>query len=288
MSARYDCADAQQREAGIQAAVETVRGGGLVVLPTDTVYGLGADAFTPRAVSMLLAAKGRGRNMPPPVLVGTVRAASALVESLGAFGQDLIDEFWPGPLTLVFRASSSLAWDLGDTKGTVALRMPLHSVALELLKQTGPMAVSSANLTGEPSATTAEEAERQLGASVAVYLDGGRCADNVPSTILDLTGTLPRVLRVGAISVDRLRKVAAIIDDAGPDDVKPAAPHPLAGGPPADDAVPADNSTPGDPPGAGDADPADPPAVSRDTERAVVNPRPAADTATGEDTEDGS
>src|SRR5690348_15956330 len=104
MSARYDCNDTAEREAGIAAAVETVRGGGLVVLPTDTVYGIGADAFTPRAVSMLLAAKGRGRNMPPPVLVGTVRAATALVEDLGAFGQDLIDEFWPGSLTLVFRA----------------------------------------------------------------------------------------------------------------------------------------------------------------------------------------
>jgi len=223
MSARYDCTDAQQREAGIEAAVTTVRGGGLIVLPTDTVYGIGADAFTPRAVSMLLAAKGRGRNMPPPVLVGTVRAAAALVESLGSFGQDLIDEFWPGPLTLVFRASPTLQWDLGDTMGTVAVRMPLHPVALELLKQTGPMAVSSANLTGSPSATTAGEAERQLGESVAVYLDGGPCADGVPSTILDLTGALPRLLRAGAISVDRLRKVAAVIDDLGPADVKPAA-----------------------------------------------------------------
>ena len=100
MNARYDCADTQQREAGIAAAVTAVADGGLVVLPTDTVYGIGADAFTPPAVSALLAAKGRGRSMPPPVLVGSVRAAAALTESLGAFGQDLIDEFWPGPLTL--------------------------------------------------------------------------------------------------------------------------------------------------------------------------------------------
>lgn len=215
MSTRYDCGDAEQRKDGIAAAVETVRGGGLVVLPTDTVYGIGADAFTPRAVSMLLAAKGRGRNMPPPVLVGTVRAAAALVDGLGAFGQDLIDEFWPGPLTLVFRAAPTLQWDLGDTKGTVAVRMPLDPVALEVLKEAGPMAVSSANLTGQPSATTAEEAERQLGASVAVYLDGGPCVSDVPSTILDLTGTIPRLLRVGALSVDRLRKVSAIIEEPG-------------------------------------------------------------------------
>jgi L-threonylcarbamoyladenylate synthase len=215
MSARYDCADAQQREAGISAAVTTVQAGGLVVLPTDTVYGLGADAFSPEAVSRLLAAKGRGRNMPPPVLVGSVRAASALTESLGAFGQDLIDEFWPGPLTLVFRASSTLKWDLGDTNGTVAIRMPLHPVALELLRRTGPLAVSSANTTGAAATTSALEAEAQLGDSVDVYLDGGRCADNVPSTIVDLTSSMPRVLRVGAVTIDQLRKVATVIDAPG-------------------------------------------------------------------------
>ena len=212
MSAQYDCADAQQREAGVSAAVSTVKAGGLVVLPTDTVYGLGADAFSPDAVAALLAAKGRGRNMPPPVLVGSVRAASALAETLGAFGQDLIDEFWPGPLTLIFRASSTLKWDLGDTNGTVAIRMPLHPVALELLRRTGPLAVSSANKTGQESATTADDAQRQLGEAVEVYLDGGPCADSVPSTIVDLTAGTPRVLRVGAISVDQLRKVATVID----------------------------------------------------------------------------
>jgi len=283
MSARYDCAGAQQREAGIEAAVATVRGGGLVVLPTDTVYGIGADAFTPRAVSMLLAAKGRGRNMPPPVLVGTVRAASALVESLGSFGQDLIDEFWPGPLTLVFRASPTLRWDLGDTMGTVAVRMPLHPVALELLKQTGPMAVSSANLTGSPSATTAEEAERQFGESVAVYLDGGPCADSVPSTILDLTGALPRLLRVGAISVDRLRKVAAVIDDLGPTDVKPAAPHPLANGTAATAGPAADGEPAAAPEPAADGEPAPAPATPGPADAPA-----ATDAATGEDAGDGS
>jgi tRNA threonylcarbamoyl adenosine modification protein (Sua5/YciO/YrdC/YwlC family) len=229
MSALYDCADTQQREAGITAAVNAVAEGGLVVLPTDTVYGIGADAFTPSAVSALLAAKGRGRSMPPPVLVGSVRAAAALTESLGAFGQDLIDEFWPGPLTLVFRASPTLKWDLGDTLGTVAVRMPLHSVALQLLRRTGPMAVSSANRHSSPPATTVGEAQEQLGTGVSVYLDGGPCADNVPSTILDLTGTVPRMLRAGTISVDQLRKVVPVID-LPTSNVKPAEPHPLAGG----------------------------------------------------------
>lgn len=243
MSARYDCADTQQREAGLVAAVTAVQHGNLVVLPTDTVYGIGADAFTPSAVAALLEAKGRGRNTPAPVLVGSVRAAAALAETLGPFGQDLIDEFWPGPLTLVFRASPTLKWDLGDTRGTVAVRMPLHPAALELLRRAGPMAVSSANKHGQPPATTAADAESQLGAAISVYLDAGPCADSAPSTIVDLTGTMPRVLRAGAVSADQLRKVVPLIDLADARQpaaepgrperpVKPAQPHPLAGGDP--------------------------------------------------------
>lgn len=224
MSALYDCADAAQREAGLVAAVTAVQQGGLVVLPTDTVYGLGADAFTPAAVSALRAAKGQGRNAPPTVLVGSVSAAAALTESLGAFGQDLIDEFWPGPLTLVFRSSPTLTWDLGDTLGTVAVRMPLHPIALDLLRRTGPMAVSSANRHSLPAAAMADEAQRQLGDAIEVYLDGGPCADNVPSTILDLTGTVPRMLRAGALSVDDLRKVVPVIDLPEPADAPQESP----------------------------------------------------------------
>jgi|SRR5882724_1403142 len=212
VSARFDCADAQQREAGISAALAAVQAGGLIVFPTDTVYGVAADAFSPEAVAALLAARSGKRGAPPAVLVGSVRAAAALTETLGAFGQDLIDEFWPGPLTLVLRASTTLKWDLGDTNGTVAVRMPLHPVALELLRRTGPMAVSGANKTAAPAAATAAAAEEQLGESVQVYLDGGPCTEIVPSTIVDLTGGMPRVLRAGAISADRLRKVATVID----------------------------------------------------------------------------
>ena len=255
MSARYDCADTQQREEGLVAAVSAVQDGQLVVLPTDTVYGVGADAFNPEAVTALLAAKGRGRNIPPPVLVGSVRAAAALTESLGAFGQDLIDEFWPGPLTLVFRASSTLMWDLGDTMGTVAVRMPLHPVALDLLRRTGPMAVSSANRHGLPSATTADEAQTQLGDAISVYLDGGPGADSVPSTILDLTGTVPRLLRAGVISADDLRKIVPVIDlpaasgsaepELSPADRRAAAA--IAAAFPANDAKAASTAKPDDP-----------------------------------------
>jgi L-threonylcarbamoyladenylate synthase len=211
MSARFDCTDPAQRATGVNEAAAALRKGELAVLPTDTVYGLAADAFSPAAVAALLAAKGRGRQAPPPVLVGTVRAAQALVEDISASGKDLIDEFWPGALTLVFRANRSLSWDLGDTKGTVAVRMPLHPIALDLLKETGPLAVSSANRTGSPSATTAAEAEEQLGDAVAVYLNGGPCPGNIASTIVDLTGPIPRLLREGVIPADRLRRMIALV-----------------------------------------------------------------------------
>jgi hypothetical protein len=173
-----------------------------------------------------------------------VRAATALVEDLSASGKDLIDEFWPGPLTLVLRANRNLIWDLGDTKGTVAVRMPLHEIALELLKETGPLAVSSANRTGAPPATTAADAEAQLGEAVAVYLDGGPCSADVPSTIVDLTGAVPKLLRRGVISIARLREVVTLaVDDEWMEDESgvaangAAADGALAGGAGADGAV---------------------------------------------------
>ncbi|MBB6170309.1 tRNA threonylcarbamoyl adenosine modification protein (Sua5/YciO/YrdC/YwlC family) [Nocardiopsis mwathae] len=211
MSRSYDCADDAARKDGVADAASSVRRGELVVLPTDTVYGLGTDAFSPSAVSSLLKAKDRGRDMPPPVLVGSVRAAQALIDDLGGHGQDLIEEFWPGPLTIVCTATPSLSWDLGDTLGTVAVRMPMHPVALELLKEVGPMAVSSANVSGRPAATTAAEAAEQLGDSVSVYLDGGTCSESAPSTIVDLTYAVPRVLRGGAIPIERLRAVCGTV-----------------------------------------------------------------------------
>lgn len=212
MSERFDCSDPEQLEAGLQAAQAALRRGELVVMPTDTLYGIAAEAFDPVAVDRLLAAKGRGRNMPPPVLVGTVRAAIALVQEFGEMGKDLVDEFWPGGLTLVFRSSPTLVWDIGETQGTVAVRMPLHAVALSLLKKTGPLAVSSANYSGQPPATTADEAVEQLGESAAVYLDAGSCPGDVPSTIVDLTGSVPKLLRPGVIPADQLREVVPLVD----------------------------------------------------------------------------
>ena len=213
MSSRFDCTNVAERDAGIREAAAALGKGELAVIPTDTVFGLAADAFTPDAVTALLAAKGRGRQMPPPVLVGSRRAAFALVEDVSSSASDLIDEFWPGGLTLVFRSSRSLVWDLGETKGTVAVRMPLHAVALDLLKETGPLAVSSANLSGSPPAVTAADAESQLGDAVSVYLDGGPCPGEIASTIVDVTGPVPKLLRKGAVTIRRLRNVVALIVD---------------------------------------------------------------------------
>jgi tRNA threonylcarbamoyl adenosine modification protein (Sua5/YciO/YrdC/YwlC family) len=200
----YDCRNLAERERGIAAAIESVRAGELVVLPTDTVYGIGADAFKSWAVTSLLNAKGRDRQMPPPVLVGSRHTLNGLVFTLPPVARDLVEAFWPGALTIVVEHAPSLDWDLGDTGGTVAVRMPLHPVALEVLRETGPMAVSSANKTGQPAATTAEEAREQLGYAVRVYLEAGRAPDPVPSTIVDVTGDVPRVLREGAIPLDKL------------------------------------------------------------------------------------
>jgi L-threonylcarbamoyladenylate synthase len=207
VSRRYDCTDPDQRTSGLREATSAVRRGELVVLPTDTVYGIGADAFSASGIAALLAAKGRGRDMPVPVLVGSPTTLHGLVTQFPEAGWDLVDAYWPGALTIVTRHQPSLQWDLGDARGTVAVRMPLHPVAIELLTEVGPMGVSSANRTGQPPATTASEAQDQLGTAVDVYLDGGPTADNVPSSIVDLTGDAPKLLREGALTFEQLTKV---------------------------------------------------------------------------------
>lgn len=211
MTTTYDCSDVVQRTAGLSAAIAAVRRGDLVVLPTDTVYGIGADAFCSPAVAALLEAKGRGRDLPVPVLVGSWATLDGLVDWTPAAARELVEAFWPGGLTIVVRHSAGLAWDLGDAAGTVAVRMPLHPVAIELLRETGPMAVSSANRTGMPPASNCREAEDQLSGAVAVYLDGGPSGEPVPSTIVDVTGGggggPPRLLRAGAVSVEAVLRV---------------------------------------------------------------------------------
>jgi tRNA threonylcarbamoyl adenosine modification protein (Sua5/YciO/YrdC/YwlC family) len=207
--ARFVTADEVQLEAGLASAALAVQRGRLVVLPTDTVYGIGADAFDAEAVRRLLAAKGRGRDMPPPVLVSAATTLDALTVALPPYARALVQKLWPGPLTLVCRQQPSLQWDLGDTRGTVAVRMPDHHVALALLSRTGPLAVSSANRSGMPPALDADAAEQMLGSSVEVLLDGGPSTGSEPSTIVDVTGPEGRLLRPGAISLETLNQVVA-------------------------------------------------------------------------------
>jgi len=202
-----DSRDPANRSAAITSATAAVKAGRLIVLPTDTVYGIGADAFDSAAVAALLSAKGRGRDMPVGVLVGSWHTIEGLVYSMPATARELIRAFWPGALSLVVQQAPSLQWDLGDARGTVMLRMPLHPVALELLRETGPMAVSSANISGRPPATTAAEANEQFGDLVDVYLDSGVSEQQAASTIVDLSGPLPRVLREGPVSAAALAEV---------------------------------------------------------------------------------
>ncbi len=207
MTQRMGTTTDEERDAAIEAASLAVQRGQIIVIPTDTVYGIAADAFDPEAVSELLAAKGRGREMPPPVLVSAATTVDALATAIPAYARTLIEEFWPGPLTLVLQQQRSLQWDLGDTRGTVAVRMPDHALAREILERTGPLAVSSANTTGAPAAIDADQAEAMLGEMVEVIVDDGPAAGGEASTIVDATGEQGRILRRGALPLDRLNAV---------------------------------------------------------------------------------
>jgi L-threonylcarbamoyladenylate synthase len=212
MSPVIDCTSEDGLAQGVAAAAEAVRRGEVVVLPTDTVYGVGGDAFSSEAVVAVLAVKGRGREMPLPVLVPNPQTVDGLATDVPAYARDLIAAFWPGPLTLVLHAQSSLMWDLGDTNGTVALRMPRNDVTLALLAEVGPMAVTSANISGQPPAMTILDAATQLGPAVSVYLDAGPSEGSAASTIVDCTHQAPLILRAGAVLPAAIQQVLGDIE----------------------------------------------------------------------------
>jgi len=225
----FDCSVDTDLLTGMRIAKASLGRTELAVIPTDTVYGIAANAFSPEAVQALLDAKGRGRQSPPPVLVSGIQQARALVELFPEAAVKLAETFWPGPLTMIFKAQSSLDWDLGETKGTVALRVPDHKIALALIEETGPLAVSSANLTGQPAATTCQQAYDYLKDSVNVYLDAGTSPKGEASTILDMTDLVDsydeagnhtvsgkvRVIRRGALSEAKIRSVIGDLLEAG-------------------------------------------------------------------------
>ena len=269
MTAIFDCSVDSQLLTGMRLARGAIGRGQLVVIPTDTVYGLAADAFSAQAVAGLLAAKGRERTAPPPVLIPGIPTLDALATDIPEVVRQLVAEFWPGGLTVILHAQPSLQWDLGETRGTVALRMPANPIALELLAETGPLAVSSANLSGMPSATTAADAEQMLGEHVAVYLDGGPAGDSyeaigerpgdTSSTIVDATGIregvgLLRIVRAGVISRERIAEVVGE-EMLAPEGAAPSAATAAAAEASAEPDAPADDavSTPGSDPEASDS-----------------------------------
>lgn len=217
MASRYDCTDSDGLLTGMRLARAALGRGELVVVPTDTVYGLAADAFSATAVQRLLDAKGRTRQSPPPVLIPGPPTLDALASEVPQPVRDLVAEFWPGGLTVILHAQPSLDWDLGETRGTVALRMPDSRIALELLQEVGPLAVSSANSTGDPAAMDVNAAERMLGDSVAIYLDGGPVEvhggfeASTGSTIVNATGLSDggklRIVRHGVIPDEEIIRV---------------------------------------------------------------------------------
>jgi L-threonylcarbamoyladenylate synthase len=210
-------ADPAERRRGLDAARSAVRRGDLVVLPPDTVYGVGTDAFSPHGVERLRSARGAAAGSPLPVLVPGAATVDGLAYGLSREARDLIEAFWPGALTIVVRCQPTLAWDIGGA-GTVSLRMPLHPVALELLRETGPMAVTAANVAGMQAPVTLEDARDQLGDAVSVYLDGGPLGALPTSTVVDLTGDVPRVLRAGAVDLETLREVCPTVEGSDPAD----------------------------------------------------------------------
>lgn len=220
--------ETETREA-LDAAREALKAHDTIVMPTDTVYGIAADAFSHQGVAKLLADKGRDRTMPPPVLIFDIAALAGVVDDVPDDIYDLGYRFWPGALTVILHAYPSLSWDLGETRGTVAVRVPDDEFALKLLTEHGPLAVSSANKTGQDAAATAQAAMDSLGEDVAVIIDGGPRPkphesepnedgvtvvterEPAPSTILDCTSFPYVVVREGAIPVEELREVVPSI-----------------------------------------------------------------------------
>lgn len=200
-----------------ERAASVLRAGELVVMPTDTVYGLAADAFDPAGTDRIFAAKGRDESLPLPVLIRSPKQLLGLVAEVPDEADRLMAAFWPGPLTIVVAHDPNLQWFLGDNRGTVAVRMPADDTALDLIRAVGPLAVTSANRSGQPAATTIEQAREQLGDDVTLWIDGGTRADTQPSTIVDLTRSHPHVLRAGPLDADHVLGVASgTIDPLSP------------------------------------------------------------------------
>jgi len=193
----------------IARAFEILQAGGLVAMPTDTVYGVGALAFDAQAVERIYEAKNRPNEKAIPILLGDVDDLFSVAASVPEMGLVLAGRFWPGPLTLLLPKHPSLPEGISNLP-TVGVRLPDHAVARALLQAAGPMAVTSANLSGLPSTTFAGEVLAQLGGRIPLILDGGRTLGGIPSTVVDCTGADPKILRQGPISRDEILKALGL------------------------------------------------------------------------------
>jgi L-threonylcarbamoyladenylate synthase len=189
----------------LSRSLDVLNKGGLVAFPTDTVYGLGAMAFNPEAIDQLYIAKGRDIGKAIAILVGDTGALDQVSSGMNEISRRLAQRFWPGPLTLVVPIHQGLPTNLSPLP-TIGLRMPDHPIAIALLRLSGPLAVTSANLSGKPSTTTAQEVLDQLAGHIPLILDGGRTSGGVPSTVVDCTGMQPIILRIGPISQDNIKE----------------------------------------------------------------------------------
>lgn len=220
----------EEQNPDLEKASEILRQGGLVAFPTETVYGLGGDALNPKASEKIYAAKGRPSDNPLIVHIAEEKDLERIAKDIPEAAYRLMDIFWPGPLTLIFHKRSIVPDSTTGGLDTVAVRMPSHNVAYELIRRSGVMlAAPSANSSGRPSPTTAEHVREDLDGKIDMILDGGGCQYGIESTIVDLTGEIPMILRPGYITREMLEEVVgAVAVDPGITDkeehVRPKAP----------------------------------------------------------------
>lgn len=208
MIRRFDACVPEELQRGIEAATSALRRGELVVVPTESAYGIAADAFRADGLSRLRHLKNRGRELPIPVMIGQTTTVDGLVSSLSEDARTLMAAFWPGLLTIVGTAQGSLSWEVGPLNDpTVSVRMPLHPVAWRLARSVGPLALTGANVAGADLPLTCDEAAAQFSNAVSVYLDAGACEPGPPSSVVDVTTSPPTLLREGAVSLTELREV---------------------------------------------------------------------------------
>jgi len=192
--------------ASVQVAADVIAAGGVVALPTDTLYGLAADPFRADAVARLFAVKGRSSEQAVPLIAADLEQIVSHLGSLPPIGRCLAERFWPGPLTLLIGAPAALAGDVTGGTGRVGVRVPAHGVARDLCRACQrPLTATSANLSGKPPSSDPDEVERTLGARIDLLLDDGRAPGGRPSTIVDVTGSAPRLVRAGALAWDEVQ-----------------------------------------------------------------------------------